>query len=257
MVDTHAHLDFPDYDGDRAAVLARAWAAGLSAIVTVATDAAAARRALALAEEEPRVHVAVGLHPHEAARLEQEWPELERLAAHPRVVAVGETGLDYHRPEADREAQREAFRRHLRLARRLGLPVIVHARDAHDEALSLLAAEGEGRLPGVMHCFTADLRTAAAALELGLHISFSGIVTFRNAHQVRAAAAAVPGERLLAETDCPFLSPHPHRGERNEPARVALVVAELARLRGESPEQVARQTAANAFRLFRLPGGPR
>jgi len=253
LIDTHAHLDFPQYDGDRDAVLRRAWEAGLTGIVTVGTDAASARRAVGLAEAAPRVHAAVGLHPHEAARLADEWEELARLARHPRVVAIGETGLDYHYPDPPPDRQREAFRRQVRLARELGLPVIVHARDAYDEVLRILEEEGVAEVGGVMHCFAADARVAEEALALGLHVSFSGIVTFRNAYQVREAAAWVPLERLLVETDCPFLSPHPYRGQRNEPARVGLVVEEIARLRGLEAAAVARQTGENAVRLFRLP----
>lgn len=250
MIDTHAHLDFPEYDEDREAMIARAWAAGLTAIVTIGTDLERSRRAVALAESDPRIHAAVGLHPHEAAKLDTEFDALAEAARHPRVVAIGETGLDYYYPEPAPALQHEAFRRQIGLARALGLPVIVHSRDAHDDVLRILAEEGP--VEGVMHCFSADARVAEAALALGLHISFSGTVTFKNAAVTKEVARRVPLERLLIETDCPFLSPHPFRGQRNEPARVVLVAEEIARLRDLSVEALARRTEENARRLFRL-----
>lgn len=250
MIDTHAHLDFPEYDEDREAVIARAWAAGLTAVITVGTDLARSRRAVSLAEGDPRIHAAVGIHPHEATKLEAEFDALAEIARHPRVVAVGETGLDYHHPEPAPALQESAFRRQIGLARALGLPVIVHSRDAHDDVLRILAEEGP--VEGVMHCFSADERVAEAALALGLHISFSGTVTFKNAAVTKEVARRVPLERLLVETDCPFLSPHPFRGRRNEPARVVLVAEEIARLRGLPVEALSRRVEENARRLFRL-----
>ncbi len=253
MIDTHAHLDFPEYDEDREAMIARAWAAGLTAVLTVGTDLERSRRAIALAESDPRIFAAVGLHPHEAAKLEVELEALARAARHPRVVAIGETGLDYHHPEPAPALQEAAFRRQIGLARALGLPIIVHSRDAHDDVLRILAEEGP--VEGVMHCFSADARVAEAAVALGLHISFSGTVTFKNATVTKEVARRVPLERLLIETDCPFLCPHPFRGQRNEPARVVLVAEEIARLRDLPVEAVAHQTEENALRLFRLPVG--
>ncbi len=260
LVDTHAHLDFPQFAGEEEEVLRRAAAAGVAAVVAVGTTVAASRRAVELAAgldgtAGVRVHAAAGIHPHETEALPEEaWAELEEVARHPRVVALGETGLDYHYDRPPRAAQEEAFRRHLDLARRLGLPVIVHAREAYADVYRVLREEG---VPagGVMHCFAGEEAEAAAALELGLFVSFAGPVTFKNAERLRRVAAAVPPAGLLVETDCPFLSPHPFRGQRNEPARVRLVVEALAEVHGLAPEELAELTAANAARLFRLDGG--
>ncbi len=259
LVDTHAHLDFPQFAGEEEAVLRRAAAAGVTAVVTVGTTVAASRRAAELAEgldgaAGVRVYAAVGIHPHETeAVTEGAWAELEEVARHPRVVALGETGLDYHYDRPARAVQEAAFRRHLDLARRLGLPVIVHAREAYADVYRVLREEG---VPagGVMHCFAGDEADAAAALEMGLFVSFAGPVTFKNAERLRRVAAAVPVSQLLVETDCPFLSPHPFRGQRNEPARVRLVAEALASLHGLTPGELAEATAANAARLFRLDG---
>lgn len=255
MIDTHAHLDYPQYDGDRREVLSRAWDSGLTAIITVGTDDDASRRAVSLAESNPRIYAAVGLHPHEAGKVNDRiMAALEELARRPRVVAVGETGLDYHHPTPPSAAQEDVFRKHIHLARDAGLPLIIHSRDAHDEVMSMLRLEGGREIGGVMHCFAGDREAAEEALELGFHISFSGILTFKNAVTTKEVARHVPSDRLLVETDCPFLSPHPFRGQRNEPARVSLVVRELARLKELSVEEMAVTTTANARRLFSLNG---
>lgn len=255
IVDSHAHLDFPDFAPDRDAVIRRAGEAGVSAIINIGIDLRTSRVAVDLAEKYPGVYASVGLHPHEAARGGEEvFRALAELARHPKVVAVGETGLDYHYDRPPKAVQQEAFRRQIALAAEAGLPVIVHAREAWDDVLDILRKEGSGLQGGVMHCFSGDMAVAEECLALGFHISFAGPVTFRNARVAKEVARAVPLERLLVETDCPFLSPHPHRGERNEPARVTLVIAEIARLRGLDFSAVAAATGANARRLFRLDG---
>lgn len=255
MIDTHAHLDYPQYKGDRDAVLRRAWEAGLTAIVTIGTDLTSSRRAVALAESDPRLYAAVGIHPSEAGRARPEaYPALTDLARHHRVVAIGETGLDYHYPEPPVAVQQEAFRRQINLARERGLPLVIHAREAYDDVLATLREERAGEVGGVMHCFSGDRAVAEAALALGFHISFAGPVTFQNASRTKEMARCIPLDRLLVETDSPFLSPHPLRGQRNEPARVVLVVEEIARLRGLPPAEVSARVVENARRLFRLDG---
>lgn len=258
MIDTHAHLDYPQYKNDRDAVLRRAWEAGLTAIVTIGTDLASSRRAVALAEGDPHLYAAVGIHPGDAGRAGPDaYRVLADLTRHPRVVAIGETGLDYHHPEPPAAVQRDAFRRQIHLARAQGLPLIIHAREAYDDVLAILREERADEVGGVMHCFSGDQGVADAALALGFYISFAGPVTFRNASLAKELARRVPLDRLLVETDSPFLSPHPFRGQRNEPARVALVVEEIARLRDLTPDAVSALVADNARRLFRLDGIPR
>lgn len=254
LIDTHAHLDFPDYAIDRDDVLARAWEAGLSAILSIGIDEPTSRAAVALAEGNPRIFASAGIHPHEVAKAgEDAYRALEELAHHPRVVALGEMGLDYHYEEPPRQVQKEAFRRQLHLARRTGLPVVIHARDAHEDVLEILREEAAGQVRGVMHCFAGEEAVARACLDLGFYISFAGPVTFKSAEATRRVAATIPLDRLLTETDSPFLSPHPLRGKRNEPARVALVAEELARVHGLTPAELGDLTADNARRLFRLP----
>lgn len=253
LVDTHAHLDFPEFDHDREAVLARAWEAGVGSIITIGTDVERSRRAVVLAEGDPRIYAAVGIHPHEAAAMDEGlWAALEELARHPRVVAIGEVGLDYHYDRPPRDVQAAAFRRQVHLARAVGKPLIIHSREAHDDVVCILREEGAARIGGVMHCFSGDVRQAEDCLGLGFYISLAGPVTFKSGEVARRVAAAVPADRLLVETDCPFLSPHPYRGQRNEPARVALVAAEVARARRITEEEAAALTGENARRLFGL-----
>lgn len=252
--DTHAHLAEAPFDEDRQAVLSRAWEAGLGGIVAVASDAAGARRALALAESSPpgRVWATVGLHPHEASRFREDRQELEELARDGRFVAVGEIGLDRHYDFASPEDQREALEFQLDLARRLELPVILHVREAEREMIEVLRA---AELPagGVWHCFTGSPGAAEEALAAGLHLGFGGLATFPSARSVREAAVLAPLDRIVLETDSPYLAPVPHRGRRNEPAHVAVVGRFLAGARGMPEDDFARATTANARRLFRLP----
>ena len=256
LVDSHAHLDFEDYASDLDAVVARAAAAGVERIVAVGLWRAPGSfgNAMDLARERPGTFSAtVGIHPHECARVpEADWAECERRAADPVVVGVGETGLDYHYDLSPREAQRESFRRSLAIARAAGKPVVVHVREADADCAAILAGEGVPPAGGVIHCFTGDRAAARAYLDLGLHVSVAGVITFRNAEAIRDAVTLVPRDRLLVETDSPFLAPVPLRGRRNEPANVIHVARKVAEVWGVTVEEVAAATTANVKRLFRL-----
>jgi TatD DNase family protein len=253
LFDTHAHLHFPDFAGDLDAVLERARAAGVRRMLTIGTDVPTSHAAVALAEREPDVWAAVGVHPHEAASADAAaLAEIERLAAHARVVAIGETGLDFYRNLAPRETQARAFRAQLELARRTGKPVLVHCREAHEETLALLAAANVCERGGIMHCFSGDLAIARRCLELGLLISLAGPVTYPKPGALPDVARAIPSDRLVVETDCPYLPPQPYRGKRNEPAYVAITAARVAELRGEPLGDLAACMSENARALFRL-----
>ncbi|MBI4269320.1 MAG: TatD family hydrolase [Candidatus Rokubacteria bacterium] len=253
LFDTHAHLHFPEYAADLPGVLARARAAGVRRMLTIGTDVETSRAAVALAGREPDVWAAVGIHPHDAASADDTaLAELERLAGVARVVAIGETGLDFFRDLSPREAQARAFRAQLALARRLGKPVVVHCRDAHAETLAILAEARVGDTGGIMHCFSGDLDVARRCLDLGLLISLAGPVTYPKARALPDVARAVPADRLVIETDCPFLPPQPHRGKRNEPAYLTITAACVAELRGEPLEALAARTTANARALLRV-----
>jgi TatD DNase family protein len=256
MIDSHCHLDAAYFSAERGEVLNRARQAGVSAFVCVGVGrgTAAAQEAVALAALEPDVFATVGVHPHDAARTtEADWDDLERLARAPRVVGVGETGLDYHYEHSPRDVQKLAYRRSIALARVTDLPVVSHVRDAHPDAAAILAEEAPGA-GGVVHCFTGGVAEARAYLDLGHHLSFSGILTFKNASDVRAAAAFAPLDRILVETDAPYLAPIPHRGGRNEPAFIVETLGTLAAIRGLTASEVDRATSENTRKLFRLPG---
>jgi len=252
LFDTHAHLHFPHFADDLDAVLGRARQAGVRAMVTIGTDRETNPAAAALAERLADVYASVGIHPHDAAEArEADFEEMERLARSSRkVVALGEMGLDFYRNLSPRDVQERTFRRQLALARALRKPVIVHCRDAHPEVLAILAAENVGEVGGVMHCFSGDVDVAKRCLDLGLLISVAGPVTYKNARTLPAVARFVPEDRLVVETDCPYLPPHPHRGQRNEPAYVALTAARVAELRSADPALLAAIMAENAARLF-------
>jgi len=255
LIDSHAHLDDAQYDDDRAEMLARARAAGVVQVVNVGYDLPSSSRALALAAEYDFIFAAVGVHPHEVRELPPDYLErLREMCRRPGVVALGEIGLDYYRDLSPREVQRKVFREQLALARELDLPVIIHDRDAHGDVLDILRKDGVGPAGGVMHCFAGSLEMAAACMEMGFYISFAGPVTYPNARRPKEVAAAVPLERLLVETDAPYLAPQVHRGKRNEPAYVRHVAEQIAALRGIAVEELARATTANARRLFGLPG---
>ncbi|MBI3269629.1 MAG: TatD family hydrolase [Planctomycetes bacterium] len=251
--DTHAHLDFEELFAELDAVVERARAAGVEDIVTIGTHAAANRRTLEIARRFPRVYAAVGIHPHDAkAAGEDGWSEFEALARDPRVVAIGETGLDYAKEYSPREDQFRVFRRQLELAQAIGKPVILHCRNAFDDCLALIREVRTPPVRGIVHCFSGDAAVAASFLELGFHVSFAGPLTYPKSDRLREAAASVPLDRILIETDCPFLAPQPRRGKRNEPAYVVHTGEELARVRGLPAAEVAARTTENARRLFGL-----
>jgi TatD DNase family protein len=253
--DTHAHLDDNRFHDDLPAVLERAVAAGVTTVIAVATTSADSRAVPALAAAHPHIlKPSVGIHPnHVAGEPADAWDAVSELARLPDVVAIGETGLDRHWDFTPFAAQEDYFARHLALARREGLPVIVHARDAEADVLRMLRDDFDrhGPVRGVLHSFAGDLPTAEAGVAMGMHVSFSGILTYKNADALRAVAAALPVERLLVETDCPYLSPVPLRGKRNEPANVVHTGAVLAGLHGLTPAALAEVTARNAAGLFR------
>jgi len=256
LIDSHCHLDGAEFDADRQAVLARAAAVGVGAMVTIGAGGSmeSNRRAVVLARTFPVVFATVGIHPHDASIMTDESIDtLRTMAREPKVVAIGETGLDYHYDHSPRPQQREAFRRFVQLARELGQPLIVHLRQADDDALAILREEHAGEVGGVIHCFSSDTRAARAFLDLGFFLSFSGIITFKTAEPVREAARITPADRLLVETDAPYLAPIPYRGRRNEPALVVQTAAVLADIRGESFEAVTANTRENTRRLLRLP----
>ena len=252
LVDSHCHLDYLERDGDLDEVVARARAAGLGALITICTKLSEFDRVRAIAERFEEVYCSVGVHPHEAAREGLSDPaRLVELAAHAKVVGIGETGLDYYYEHAPRARQQESFRAHIRAARQARLPVIVHTRDADEDTIGILReAHAEGPFTGVIHCFTAGPELARAALELGLYISVAGIVTFKKAEALRATLGEVPLERLLVETDAPYLAPVPKRGKRNEPAYVVHTAAALAEVKGVSVQELTQITGDNVFHLF-------
>ena len=253
LFDTHAHLHFPDFTTDLAEVMTRARAAGVRRMVTIGTDAETSRAAVAIAERDPDVWASVGLHPHDAeAGDEALFAELERLAASPRVVALGEMGLDFFRNLSPRPAQEAAFRRQIALARRLRKPVVVHCRDAHADTLAILAEERVSDVGGIMHCFSGDVEIARRCLDLGLLVSLAGPVTYPNARALPDVARFVPADRLVVETDCPYLPPQPYRGKRNEPSYLVITAARVADLRKESIDELGPRMAENARRLFRI-----
>jgi TatD DNase family protein len=255
LVDTHAHLHFPELAADLDAVLERAREAGVTEMVTIGTDRETNPAAVALAEGQVGVYATVGIHPHDAAdATEADFDAMERLARDSvKVVALGEMGLDFFRNLSPRDVQERVLRRQLGMARHLGKPVVIHCRDAHPEALAILAHERVGEVGGIMHCFSADVEVAKRCLDLGLAISLAGPVTYKNAKALSDVARFVPADRLVLETDCPFLPPHPHRGQRNEPAWVAITAARVAELRGVTLEALGETTSENARRLFRFP----
>ena len=251
LVDSHCHLDFPELRGDLAGLLARMAGNGVTHALTISTTLAGFPGVLEVARSRPNLWCTAGVHPDERGDgREASEEELVELAADPKVVAIGETGLDYFRVEGDTGWQRERFRRHIRAARACGKPLVIHTREAAADTLRILEEEGAGEVGGVMHCFTESLEVARAAMRLGFHISFSGIVTFKNALALKEVARAVPLERMLVETDSPYLAPVPHRGRTNEPAYVRHVAEEIARLKGVAPEAVAEATTRNFFALF-------
>ena len=249
LVDSHCHLDFPEFDGKLGEVRAEMQANGVTHALCISVELPKFPKVLALAEAHDNFFASVGVHPdHEAESVGS--ARLVELAQNPKVVAIGETGLDYHRLSGDLEWQRERFRVHIRAARECGKPLVIHTRDAAEDTLRIMREEKAGEVGGVMHCFTETQEVADDALALGFHISFSGIVTFKNAAQLKEVARNMPLDRMLVETDSPYLAPVPHRGKTNRPGLVRYVAEHIARLRGISLDQVAQATSANFFRLF-------
>jgi TatD DNase family protein len=250
LVDSHCHLDFPEFQGREDELLAAMSANGVGWALIAGVTLERLPGVLELTKRFPNLYAAVGVHPDTQDGEEPDQDRLIRLADHPKVVAIGETGLDYYRLEGDLEWQRERFRTHIRAARRTGKPLIIHTREAAADTLRILEEEGAGEVGGVFHCFTETLAVAQSALRLGFHISFSGIVTFKNALQIKEVASFVPLERTLVETDAPYLAPVPHRGKLNHPALVRHVAEEVAKLKGIDTEELAAATTDNFFRLF-------
>jgi len=254
LVDHHCHLDFPHFAPHLDGVVARAKAAGVGVIVTISTRMRRHDPVLAIAGAHPNVYCSVGTHPHYAhEELDIPLEEILRRAAHPKVVAIGEAGLDYHYERSPPTAQAEGFRRHIRAARITGLPLEIHTRDADADTARILEEEhaAGGPFPALLHCFTGGMELARRALALGLYVSFSGVISFKKSDNLRTVARTVPLDRLLVETDAPFLAPEPYRGKTNEPAYVVHTAAALAIARGITPAQVAAATTENFFRLFR------
>jgi TatD DNase family protein len=253
LIDSHAHLDDPRFDSDRDAVLQRAWDAGLRKILTIGNGSGPEQMGcgIPIAEAHDWIYTTVGVHPHDASKVEDHHLALmEDLSKHSKVLAIGETGLDYYYDNSPRDVQREVFRRQLALAKKLDLPVIIHTRDADSDTEEILTQVGATR--GVLHCFTSGEKLAEFALSIGFFISFSGIVTFPNAKVLAEIARRAPADRILMETDCPYLAPVPHRGKRNEPSFVADTARFVAELRGIATDDLAAQTAANFEELFTL-----
>jgi TatD DNase family protein len=254
-VDSHAHIEMGDFNNDREEVIRRALEAGVDLIVDIGDgdlshDSHAA--AFKVAEQYPFIFTTVGVHPHEARLLDEElYSRLSDMARHSKVIAIGEIGLDYHYDHSPREVQREVFRNQLRLARSCELPIVVHTREAEQDTMQIIREEWAGSgMAGVIHCFTGTRWLADAAVELGFYISFSGVLTFKKAGDLRETASAVPMDRILIETDCPFLAPEPHRGQRNEPAYVIETARRLGELRGYDTEEIGRITSDNFRRAF-------
>lgn len=252
LIDSHCHLDFPDFASELDAVVARARAAGIGRIVSISTRVRKMPELLAIAERFPDVFCSVGTHPHHAhEELDISAADLVRHSRHPKVVAIGEAGLDYHYDNSPREAQQQGFRVHIAAARETGLPLVIHSREADEDMARILEEEtGKGAFPAVLHCFTGGPDLARRAIALGHFISFTGILTFKNSAALREIAAELPADRILVETDAPYLAPASRRGKRNEPAFVVETAKVLGETRGVSPDEIARQTTANFFRLF-------
>lgn len=255
LIDSHCHLSDNKFVADYAAVLSRAQQSGVGSVINIGSNLANSREVLAAAEACDGMWATVGVHPHEAASWNEGTSDtLRQLAQHPKVVAIGETGLDFHYDFSPREQQEHAFRQSIRLARELKLPLVIHDREADAMLLNVLREENASEIGGVVHCFTSDIETARAVLDLNFHIGFTGIITFPKSHELREVVKFVPMGRTLIETDAPYCAPVPHRGKRNEPAFVKFVAEKVAEVKGMSIEEVARGTTENAKRLFRLGG---
>lgn len=253
LIDTHAHLQDEDLKKDLQQVLNRAREAGVEKIICVGYDLASSQEALLLARKYHEVHAVVGIHPHDAQSLNPDVKEkIFSMARDQRVVAIGEIGLDFYRDLSPRDIQRQAFREQIKMAQEIGKPIVIHDRDAHQEVMEIIKAEKAGRNLGIMHCYSGALPMAAELIKLGFYISFAGPLTFKNAHKAHEVAAKIPMDRILVETDCPYLSPEPFRGKLNEPANVKYVAAKLAELRNKSVDETAYLTNLNARKVYRI-----
>ncbi|SDN11466.1 TatD family hydrolase [Sediminibacillus halophilus] len=253
LFDTHVHVNIDQFDEDREEVLQRAKEAGVEYMVVVGFDRETIPKALELAEKNPAIYAAVGWHPVDAIDMEDkdlEW--IEELASHPKVVAIGEMGLDYHWDKSPKETQKEVLRKQIHLAKRVGLPIIIHNREATGDIIEILREENAAEVGGIMHCYNDSADFVQECLDMNFYISLGGPVTFKNATDPKEVAKIVPLDRLLVETDCPFLAPHPNRGKRNEPAYVKLVAEKIAELKEISFEEVSDATTNNAFKLFKI-----
>lgn len=253
FIDTHVHLNADQYDEDLAAVIQRAQDSHVEKMVVIGFDRKTIERAISLAEQFEFIYAVVGWHPVDAidcTEADLEW--IEELAAHPKVVAIGETGLDYHWDKSPKDIQQEVFRKQIALAKRVNLPIVIHNREATKDVLRILKEENAQEVGGIMHCFGGSVETAYESIAMNFMISLGGPVTFKNAKKPKEVAAAIPLEHLLIETDAPYLAPHPYRGKRNEPSYVPLVAEEIARLKGISVEEVAAATTENAIKFFKL-----
>lgn len=252
LIDTHAHLDFENYNGDREEVIRRAHEAGVKAIITIGIDAGTSAQSVAIAENNENVFAAVGVHPHDAAKIEEDdLDQIRRLLDHPRVVAIGEVGLDFYRNMSPHDIQKRLLKTFLGWSLELDYPLIIHTREADDDILRIISDKSRSGWSGVFHCFSGDVEMAGKVLDMGFHISFTGNITYKNSRSVEVMKE-VPLEKLLLETDSPFMAPVPHRGKRNEPAYVNQVAQKIAEVKGVSTAEVARVTSRNAIDLFRL-----
>ncbi len=253
LFDTHVHLNDDQFNDDLEEVIERARLNGVERVVVVGFDEKTIKRAMELIEAYDFMYAAIGWHPVDAIDLTDDYLKwIEELTAHPKVVAIGEIGLDYHWDKSPKDVQQAVFRRQIQLAKRLDLPIIIHNREATEDVVTILEEEGASEVGGIMHCFSGSPETAKRCLDMNFYISLGGPVTFKNAVKPKEVAKEVPLERLLIETDCPYLAPHPYRGKRNEPSYVKLVAEQIAELKGVSFEEVAKATTENANRLFRI-----
>jgi TatD DNase family protein len=254
LIDTHAHLDSPKFDEDREAVISRALEAGIDTIVNIGFNRETIPSTMNLAEKYPFIYAAVGWHPTDAItmKLEEDLAWIERLCSHPKVVAIGEIGLDYYWDTSPKEIQHTVFREQIRLAKRLNKPIIIHNRDAHEDLMRLLKEENASEVGGIMHCFSGSWETAKQCLDMNFHISFGGPLTYKNAKVPKEVLERVPLDRLLLETDAPYLPPHPHRGKRNESAYVRIVAEAAAQIKGISLEEISKITSENGRRCLRI-----
>jgi TatD DNase family protein len=256
LFDTHSHLNDPAFAEDLEAVIQRAVEAGVNRIATVGYDLPSSVQAVKIAKKHKGIYAIIGVHPHDAKALDEEsLYQLEVYAREPEVVAIGEIGLDYYRDHSPRDVQREAFRKQIHLAAKLEKPIVIHDRDAHGDTMQIIKEEKAGSNGGIFHCFSGSWEMARQCIALGFHISIAGPVTYKNANKLLEVARMVPLNRLLVETDCPYLTPHPYRGKRNEPARVRLIAEKIAELRGISLTELAEATTSNALDVFKITPG--